>query len=352
MVGKVHKNSPATIVLVTLLLIYVGFVMLSACGPAPAPATQSIPSSATETYTPPPTATQPLSSTPPHTPSPSITPLPSDTPTASMTPTPEGIQFAVIGDYGQGEQAEQDVANLVKSWSPQFVITVGDNNYPSGAPETIDQNVGQFYQEFIYPYTGQYGPGAQQNRFFPTLGNHDWDINAAQAYFDYFSLPGNERYYDFVYGPVHFFALSSDSREPDGVGASTGQALWLKERLATSTAPWKLVYGHHPPYSSGPRGPVDWMRWPFKDWGATIYLAGHDHYYERLELEGFPYIINGLGGGPIYAFGDIAEGSLVRYNAEWGAMLVFADRRQITFQFINRQGQVIDYFELTAENNG
>jgi hypothetical protein len=94
------------------------------------------------------------------------------------------------------------------------------------------------------------------------------------------------------------------------------------------------------------------MRWPFKEWGAVIYLAGHDHYYERLEVNGFPYIINGLGGGPIYAFGDITAESLVRYNADWGAMLVMADRQQIVFQFINRLGQVIDDFKIQAENGG
>ncbi len=179
------------------------------------------------------------------------TAIPSLTVTASATPTPAPIRFAVIGDYGQGEQAEADVAGLVKSWVPDFIITTGDNNYPSGAPETIDKNIGQFYQEYIFPYPGVYGKGADRLRFFPTSGNHDWDINHAQAYFDYFELPGNEHYYDFVWGPAHFFSLSSDSREQDGVSAGSIQALWLKDALAKSTSPWKIVYMHHPPYSSG-----------------------------------------------------------------------------------------------------
>ena len=34
-------------------------------------------------------------------------------------------------------------------------------------------------------------------RFFPSLGNHDWGTGNVNAYFDYFELPGNERYYDF-----------------------------------------------------------------------------------------------------------------------------------------------------------
>jgi hypothetical protein len=266
--------------------------------------------------------------------------------TVAPSPTPSPLRFAVIGDFGQGEQGEADVANLVKSWKPELIITTGDNNYPSGAAETIDQNIGQFYHEFIYPYKGSYGAGADQLRFFPTLGNHDWDINQAQAHFDYFELPGNERYYDFVWGPVHFFALSADSREPDGVSAGSTQAMWLQDALSGSSSPWKVVYMHQPPYSSGPRGPVTWMRWPFLEWGASLIMAGHDHYYERLEVNGLPVFINGLGGGPIYSFGEIADGSQVRFNEDYGAMLVVCNESEMTLEFITRTGSVIDSYTL------
>jgi hypothetical protein len=271
--------------------------------------------------------------------------MPTYTPEASPTPAP--LRFAVIGDYGEGNQAEQDVADLVKSWNPDLIITVGDNNYPSGAAETIDDRIGRFYSEFIYPYAGSFGPGGEQNRFFPTLGNHDWDTARAQAYFDYFTLPGNERYYDFVWGPVHFFAVSSDSREPDGVSRISPQAQWLQERLAASTSPWKIVYFHQPPYSSGYHGPVDWMVWPFAEWGASAVLAGHDHVYERLQVDDIPYFINGLGGGPIYYFIITEPESQVRFNDDYGAMLVTADESRITFQFITRRGEVIDEYSLT-----
>jgi tartrate-resistant acid phosphatase type 5 len=267
-------------------------------------------------------------------------------PLPTETPAPEGVRFAVIGDYGRGGQAEADVAELVKSWEPDFIITTGDNNYPVGARETIDQNIGQFYHEFIYPYQGEYGPGGDTNRFFPTLGNHDWDSEGAQPYFDYFTLPGNERYYDFVWGTVHLFAVDGDSREPDGVGSSSIQATWLKEQLAASTTPWQVVYTHQSPYSSGAHGSVTWMRWPFQEWGADVLLSGHDHSYERILLDGFPYIINGLGGGAIYNFQTPVEGSQVRFNDDHGAMLIQADEERMQFEFVTRGGQVVDTFEL------
>ena len=274
--------------------------------------------------------------------------IPTVSPTlAPASPTPQPVRFAVIGDYGEGSQGEQEVASLIKSWNPDFIITVGDNNYPSGAAATIDEHIGQYYSDFIFPYTGAYGPGAQQNRFFPSLGNHDWGTLKAQAYFDYFTLPGNERYYDFTWGPLHFFAVDSDSREPDGVSRVSVQAQWLQNALAGSTSAWNVVYFHHPPYSSGTHGPVTWMRWPFAEWGVDVLLAGHDHTYERLLVDGIPLIINGVGGGPIYAFLGLEAGSQVRYNDDYGAMLVTADEAQMFFQFINRQGTVIDTFQLS-----
>lgn len=141
--------------------------------------------------------------------------------------------------------------------------------------------------------------------------------------------------------------LDGDSREPDGVGKSSQQAAWLQQALAASPAPWKLVVMHHPPYSSGLHGRVDWMDWPFADWGASAVIAGHDHTYERLLIDGIPYFINGLGGGPIYDFNIIEEASQVRYNEDYGAMLITATEKEITFIFSSRQGQEIDNYSLT-----
>lgn len=269
----------------------------------------------------------------------------------ATTPTPKvdpAIVFAVIGDYGSGDANAMRVANLVNSWQPDFIITVGDNNYPVGSAETIDQNIGQFYSPYIHPYQGRYGPGGEKNRFFPVLGNHDLDTLKGQPYFDYFELPGNERYYDFVQGPVHFFALNSDTREPDGVNWKSIQAQWLQAALEGSTSLWNVVYMHAPPYSSGHEGPIDWMQWPFQEWGADMVLAGHDHDYERLQVDGFPYIINGLGGGAIYDFGTILLASQARYNRGYGAILVNASNEQMTFQFITVNNQIIDTFTLFA----
>jgi hypothetical protein len=261
------------------------------------------------------------------------------------------VRFAVIGDYGTDTQPEGDVAAQVVSWQPDLILTVGDNNYPSGDASTIDANVGKYYHDFICPYSGAFGSGAAVNKFFPALGNHDWLSLNAQSdpeLVDYFALPGNERYYDFVQGPVHFFVVDSDGNELDGNTQTSTQAAWLQAALAASTSPWDIVLLHHPPYSSGSvHGPTPDLQWPFQQWGADAVLAGHDHTYERIVLNGFPYFVNGLGGSTLYDFDAAVPGSQVRYNTDFGAMLVDATASNIHFRFITKAGSIIDSYRLS-----
>jgi len=262
-------------------------------------------------------------------------------------------RFAVIGDFGKAGSAEEDVANLVHSWNVDFIITLGDNNYPDGKASTIDENIGQYYHQYIYPYVGSYGEGSNVNRFFPSLGNHDWHTNPPQPHYDYFELPNNERYYDFVWGDVHFFAIDSDTDEPDGVSENSVQGQWLQNALSTSISAWRIVYFHHAAYSSSSNhGSQEYMQWPFKDWGATAVLAGHDHTYERLIVDELLYFVNGLGGKSKYSFSTPIPGSQVRYNSDYGAMLVEANQDSITFKFYSRANDLVDTYTVLSATSG
>jgi hypothetical protein len=252
------------------------------------------------------------------------------------------IRFAVIGDYGIAGNAARDVSLLVKSWFVDFIITTGDNNYPNGSALTIDDNVGQYYADFIFPYTGRFSSTATRNRFFPTLGNHDWESPGAAPYLAYFTLPGNERYYEFVEPPVHFFAIDSDANEPDGIAQGSVQGQWLQARLAAATQPYRFVYMHHAPLSSGENGSNSTLQWPYDTWGASAVFAGHDHTYERIVRGSLTYFVNGAGGHSHYAFLTTVPGSVIQYNADFGALLVDVDRKGAVFRFITRTGVVMD----------
>lgn len=284
-----------------------------------------------------------------------------------LTPIPQPAdtvyRFAVIGDYGDNSAAEAEVAALVAGWVPDFVITTGDNNYPDGEAKTIDRNIGQYYSAFIGNYSGDYGPGSPTHRFWPSLGNHDWHAISCGAtgcggpYLQYFTLPGNERYYTVDYGLVRLYALDSHGQEPDGTTADSTQAAWLRDALAGSEACFDVVYFHHPPYSSGKHGSREEMRWPFGEWGADVVLSGHEHSYERLDAGGMPYFVNGIGGKSLYPFthvGELPAGvtSVVRYNDNYGAMLVTAAETGLTAQLFDADGVLIDQYTLSKSCAG
>ena len=261
------------------------------------------------------------------------------------------VKFAAIGDYGLAGPNELAVANLVKSWNPDFIITLGDNNYELGADSTIDANIGQYFYEYIYPYKGSYGSGSTVNRFFPSLGNHDLYTDHGSSYFEYFELPGNERYYDYIHGNVHFFVLNTEPTEIDGVDENSIQANWLKSAMQYSSPQmWKVVYFHHPPYSSGPHGSSSYMRWPFNEWGAHIVLSGHEHNYERLYADSVTYFINGLGGKSIYTFLEPIPESIVRYCENYGAMLIESFQTELICKFINVEGVLVDSISISDKS--
>lgn len=311
---------------------------------------------------------------------PSSKPATAEPPAAETTSNQASVRFAVIGDFGlddykpksnakrETESAAAEptiaaipkrrnpnqaaVADMVAAWRPDFIITTGDNNYPKGEAATIDENIGKYYAPFIGNYRGRYGPGSQDNRFFPVLGNHDWDAPKVrcEAYLDYFTLPGNERYYEFVRGPIHFFMLDNDGREPDGTKVGSKQYEWFTDAVKKSRSPFQVVVAHHPPHSSGEHGSHSWADWGFDSFGVDLVLCGHDHDYERIERDGVVYVVNGAGGGNLRHFESPVDGSLVRYFQRHGAMQMEASESAgkvlLSSRFVDVDGLEIDRFTL------
>jgi len=287
---------------------------------------------------------------------------PTATPSAAVepTPTPPPVVFAIIGDYGINDEHERAVADLVASWRPSYIVATGDDYYaPAGGKGAgkYEASTGKYYDEWL---AGSPSGKASENAFFPVMGNHDYSdaTPSPKTYLDYFDLPGegftntsgNERYYDFVEGPIHFFMVNSNPDEPDNVDEYSKQAEWLKAQLAASTSRFNLVVEHHPPYSSDEsHGSTDYMRWPFGDWGADAVFSGHAHAYERIQRGGIVYFVNGLGGASRYGFGSPVKGSKKRFSSDWGAQKVTVAEDALTLEFYDVSGTMVDSYRLKAK---
>ena len=124
--------------------------------------------------------------------------------------------------------------------------------------------------------------------------------------------------------------------------------------MTNSRAPWRIVYFHHAPYSSGYfhgswTNESHHMRWPFREWGAHAVLTGHDHIYERVQTNGIVYIVNGLGGDSrdLLRF-PLVPGSAKQFSADFGALRAEATESYLWFRFFTSGGALIDQYRLAA----
>ena len=273
----------------------------------------------------------------------------------TSAPTPSvslaGSTVAVIGDYGVDTSAEANVASLVASWGPAAIVTVGDNYYTSGGSGTgkYDLVVGKYYCAYLKGAasgTNCAGGTADVNRFFPATGNHDYSDGLIANYTAYFALPGTELVYSQVVGDVEFFFIDSEACLSSSTELDAEKS-WLQSAMGSSTAAWQVVVFHHPPYSSSStHGSTPSMQWPFATWGADLVLTGHDHTYERLSSGGLTYVVDGLGGAGRYSFGTALPESLVRYNANWGALKLVSSATSLVGTFVSLGGTVQDTFTI------
>ena len=259
------------------------------------------------------------------------------------------MRFAVIGDYGADTPDELRVSSLVKSWKPDFVVTTGDNNYPDGAATTIDANIGQVLRRLHRQLPRQVRTGKQDQPVLAlapatTTGSAASDRTSSTS-----PCPATSATTTSTSGSFTSLRSTAIRTNPTGPARDSVQAKWLKDKLGKSKACYDVVYFHHPPYSSARHGSSEYMRWPFREWGAEVVMAGHDHTYERLVVDRIPYFVNGLGGASKYAFRDeTLPETQARYNDDYGAMLVDVTKAAITYAFYSADGTKRDSLTLPA----
>lgn len=253
---------------------------------------------------------------------------------------PPLLSFVALGDVGTGRQGQYAIAKAMNRYFHarpfSFVLLTGDNIYPSGKIETIGR-------VFERPYRFLRQQGIP---FYAVLGNHDVRTNNGDDQVRYPGYNMQGRYYTFMRGPVQFFALDTNKVTP-----WQEQQAWLEDNLARSQAPWKVVFGHHPVFSSGLHGSTKRLKESlpslFSRYGVQFYLCGHDHNYERIDpRQGTTYLICGAGADsrPV---GKSDWTAYSTHNLSFAAFAVYQNRIEV--RGINRKGQVFDRAESLAK---
>lgn len=203
--------------------------------------------------------------------------------TAPSPDSDEPLRFLAFGDSGGGGSDQYALLEQMFTVPFEMMIHTGDIAYDNGSIAQYESNVFGVYADLF-----------RSVPFFPASGNHDYETLQGAPFRAVFNLPGQERWYSYDYGRVHFVALDTEA-------SYKTQAAWLDEDLAATTQPWKIVYLHRPPYSSGEHGSDTSLRTALapvlERHGVQLVLAGHDHNYERVTPQkGTHYVVTGGGG--------------------------------------------------------
>ncbi len=260
--------------------------------------------------------------------------------------------FAIISDTQGNPPVAGALAEMAWGHRPNFLLVPGDLVSTGGVKS---QWVNEFFESM--------NPLVSRVPFFPVLGNHEQN---ASNYYDYASLPEPEYYYTFRYGNAQFFMIDTNKK----CGPESEQYQWLEKQLSASTADWKFVCHHHPPYSSDEndygnlwsqnksrRGDVNarQMSALYDQYKVDVVWTGHIHSYERtwrirdgrpVEAGGPIYMITGGGGGPLETPGPFRTpfSNLVRRGHHYA--MVWINGGLFEFKAYDLEGRLFDTFSI------
>ena len=209
--------------------------------------------------------------------------------------------FVAYGDSRSRHDIHAKILAAVSKASPAFVVNTGD--MVSDGRRLSD------WKPFFEVTQGL----MRTVPYYPVLGNHESD---SPYYFEFFALPGNERYYSFDYGPVHCIVLdSAGPRVAAGRQVQQtlleeywkDQLLWLREDLEShAAAPYIFLFFHNPLYSAKASRYEESLLFRrrlegiFKANRVSAVFNGHDHFYAHSLAGGVQYVVTGGGGAPLY----------------------------------------------------
>lgn len=204
--------------------------------------------------------------------------------------TPPVLHLAVAGDTGDAGRRLDAVGARIAAMGADLayddLLLLGDLIYPSGDPDRLPALVDE-------PFAGVFAHGTD---LLAILGNHDVMRDQGDVIMQRLGMPGRWWARELADGQVLVIGLDSTDM------GNTDQLAFLDATLAGSTAPWKIIAVHHPPYSAGYQGSSTDVRDVIAPRasaaGVQLVLSGHDHDYQRSEvIDGVTYVVTGAGSG-------------------------------------------------------
>lgn len=297
-------------------------------------------------------------------------------PTKDLLKLDSSLNFIAMGDWGRNgaDHQKQVAAQMGKTAADikaQFVISTGDNFYPSGVISEQDPL-------FRYSFEDIYTAFSLQVDWYPVLGNHDYKSNPdaevayskisrrwkmpARYYSKKFAIGGDTSKQVLIVfmdtNPLikEFYANAEYGPNVRGQD-TTQQKNWLNTVLsdASPSIKWKIVVGHHPMYTGGSRTNAydtqairNSLKSILDKYNVDVYLTGHEHSLQHLKPAGKTHhFISGAASEKTPV--KLIEGSEM-VASEYGFMLFSVTKNQLRVHTINDEGEIIYTTTLQKPN--
>jgi tartrate-resistant acid phosphatase type 5 len=245
------------------------------------------------------------------------------------------LTFAVIGDFGVGVKKESDdrrqqqvaaaLQLALETQDVRLVLTTGDNIYagkkflgvPVGATGDEDD-------DWFFTYFQPYRYVINRIPVYPSIGNHDSseseDCDDRGQVEDNFYIReriaseegagrasfGPGLFYRFRFGADIEFICIDTSKESFFKGHRLFDFPKHWEFVDASFPPdggppaWRIPFGHHPPYSAGPRHHntrgMEKLIPLFQRAAVRAVFSGHEHNFQHSHTDGIDYFVTGAAG--------------------------------------------------------
>jgi hypothetical protein len=286
----------------------------------------------------------------------------------------------VVGDWGcDGDvEAQSSVAKAMGAFVQRHTISLnamlmlGDNFYGT-MHEGASSSRWKTQFEEMYPQNSFNCPA------YAVLGNHDYqyapglkceyELAYAAAGNTRFTMPFNWYRFTLPAKEPVLTVIALDSNAPglptEGHSYTTmthaawnQQMTWLESELAKPLeTPFLAVMAHHPIYSNGLRGDnaILMQEWSalLHQYNVHLYMAGHDHDMQHLEIEGHPtsFFLSGGGGAPLAAL-NISQSERGPFAQEvFGFSHLHCTADLMTLRHLDRSGSLVHKFTKDPTGN-
>ncbi|RXZ78450.1 metallophosphoesterase family protein [Paenibacillaceae bacterium] len=203
---------------------------------------------------------------------------------------------------------------------------------------------------------------------YSCLGNHE---DNGSWYYDLFAFAPPKNYYSFDYGDVHFTCLDSTAwidsahypHSNGSIGPGDAQYNFLLHDLQSTSAKWKVVFFHYPPYVSGGYQVEDLrVLCPvFEAYGVDVVINSHTIVYERSQPlhggqvdydKGIVYIVAGGAGAMEDWLLPKREWHTAQSVAVPHFIQVIVTVDKMEFRMIDDEGRLFDIYYIKKDADG